>query len=83
MFDRNLFHALEGFGACCNIMDGVKNFCAVISRSARITNTYDNPFENDETLLVLKGLQINLLWSHGAVTVLAWVIVRSFFSGTC
>ena len=61
MCDRNLFHALEGFGACGNIVDGVKNFGAVVSRSAGIANTYDNVFEDNETLFVLKGLPVNLL----------------------
>jgi hypothetical protein len=64
-------------------MDGVKNFGAVVPRSAGIANTYDNLFENDKSFFVLKGLSINPLWTHSALASLACVIVRRFFSGTC
>lgn len=82
MRNRNLFHALEGLGARSDIVDSVKNLGAVVSRSAGIANTYENFFENDKTLFVLKGLAVDFLRPHGALAVLAWVIVGSIFSGT-
>jgi len=51
-------------------MNGVENLCAVISRSAGITNTYYNLFEDNKTFFVLEGLPVNSLWSNGAIAVL-------------
>jgi hypothetical protein len=71
MCNGDLFHPLEWLGASSNIVDGVENLCAVISHSTGITNAYDNFFENDETLFVLKGLTVHLLRTHGAIAALA------------
>ena len=67
MCNGDLFHPLEGLGARSNIMDRVKDFCAVVSHSAGITNTYNNLFEDNEALLVLKGFAVNFLRTYGAV----------------
>lgn len=82
MPNRDLFHALERLSSRGNIVHRVKNFCTVVSGSAGIANTYHNPFEDDETLFVLKGLPVNFLRTPGAFAALAWVVVGSLFSGT-
>jgi hypothetical protein len=52
-------------------MDSVENLCAVVAHSAGITNAYDNFFENDKALFVLKSLAVNFLRTHDTVAALA------------
>ena len=67
----NVFNTVKGFRTRGNIMDSMKYFCAVIAYATGIANTDGDPFKYDEPLLVLKGLTVNFLRTHGALAVLA------------
>jgi hypothetical protein len=75
MRDRNFVHSLEGLCSVSNIVHRVKNVRSVIPGSACITNTDENIFEDDESLLMLKCLPLNLLGTNGSFAVFAPITV--------
>ncbi|HEY5074916.1 MAG TPA: hypothetical protein VII34_09480 [Pyrinomonadaceae bacterium] len=78
MSDWDLFDSLEGFCSVGNIIHGVKDVGAVISRSASVANTDHNIFKDYESLLMLESFALHLLWAHGAFAVFAVMAVHSF-----
>ena len=75
MCDRDLLDSIEWLCSGSNIVDGVKNIGAVIPGSTRVTNPDNNIFKDDESLLMLKGLPLNLLRPNGSLAVFTAVTV--------
>lgn len=83
MRDRDLLNAVKWRCTSRDVMHGVKDVGAVVSRTTLIADAYYDAFENDEALLVLKRLSSNFPGPNGTVAVFTRVPVRSFLSGIC
>ena len=68
--DGDLFDAIERFCAGGDVMHGVKNLGAVISRTALIADAHYDAFKNNKSLLVLERLASHFLGTDSAVAVL-------------
>jgi len=78
-----LFQSIERFRSSRDVVNCVKYLGAVITRSTIVANADCDALEDYETLLVLKSLSVDLLWSNGSVGVFARVAVSSPVSGIC
>ena len=78
-----MFESIERLRTRCDVVNCMKNLCAVVTRPTVIANADGYPLEDYETLFVLKSLAVDLLWSNGSVAVFARVAVRSLISGIC
>lgn len=81
--DGNLLNSFEWFCARGNVVYGVKNISAVVSRSASVADADDNIFQDDESLLVLERLARDLLRTYGPFAVFALITVSGIVIGLC
>ena len=76
MGNRNLLNSLERLRSVSNIVHRMKNISAVIPGAACVTNPNNNIFKDDESLLMLKGLSLDLLRTDGSFAVFAPIAVQ-------
>lgn len=81
MGDGYHYRSIKRLNTSRDVMNFVKYVGAVVPHSTRIANAHSNPFENDESLLVLECFLIDLLWTHRPVTVFTHLTVKGFLSG--
>jgi hypothetical protein len=77
--DRNCFRSVERLSAGGYVVNCVKNLCTVVSAAANFANLNIHIFEDDETVLVLKGLALYPLGPNGSFAVFAFVVIHSSF----
>ena len=80
MSDRNCFRSVERLSAGGYVVNRVKNLCAVVSAAANLTNPHIHIFQDDETVLVLKGLALYPLGPNGSFAVFAAVAVHGIYT---
>jgi hypothetical protein len=83
MCDWDLLDSFEWFCSIDDFVHGVKNIGAVIPGTARVADADDNIFKDDEAFLVLKGLALDLLGTHGAVAVFTAITVAGIVIALC
>jgi len=79
MSNGNLFRSLEGFRACCDVVNCMKNVCAVVPASANVANTYGDILKDYKPVLMFERLAFYLLGANRSFAVFAPVVIHSFY----
>jgi len=81
MRNGDLFDALERFCTGGDVVDGVQDLGAVVTKSTRITDANRNSFEDDKPFLMFEGLTVDFFSANGTLTMFAQITVAIVLSG--